>query len=262
MAPLNLNTVLRPPHVTFDLPGPYHRHSLRSVLDFFTTADRDNVFSHNSHSGKQHRQHSHNQLSGHARVRPLIFDSAHVIFPSFAVRETTQAYFLEGEFPGNHDPSDIRIGRLGSQGILVEARSTEEVDLAWEGGGSFFEGLAPLSSEFPTHEGKERRLEEGRITKGKEKKYGHRKDSTSTPTDGSFGPASTQSIICTALAEPFLNRLTGRDAARDETTSTSRLHSPDEHLSVSPYSLKGIPAAFSAVSHFSDRLTVTAQKLV
>ncbi|OQU96933.1 hypothetical protein CLAIMM_02943 [Cladophialophora immunda] len=118
MSPLNLNTVLKPPHVTFDSRGPYHRSSIRSVFDFLGAGELDTVFNQ-----KHHRRHS----QGHS-----VYEED-VVFPNFTVRETAEAYFLEGDFPGIHNPNDIRIERLGSQGLLVEAQAPE-LDLYHEWG--------------------------------------------------------------------------------------------------------------------------------
>ncbi|KIW92695.1 uncharacterized protein Z519_06542 [Cladophialophora bantiana CBS 173.52] len=123
MSPLNLNTVLKPPHVTFDSHGPYHRGSIRSVFDYLGGGEIDSVFNQKHH----HRQpHS-------------VFEEG-VVFPNFTVRETAEAYFLEGDFPGIHNPNDIKIERLGSQGLLVEAQAPA-LGLYGEWGNAF--GLRP-----------------------------------------------------------------------------------------------------------------------
>ncbi|KAH0840661.1 hypothetical protein FOPE_05958 [Fonsecaea pedrosoi] len=121
MSPLNLNTVLKPPHVTFDSRGPYHRSSIRSVFDYLGSGELDSVFNQ-----KHHRRHSQGQS---------VYEED-VVFPNFTVRETAEAYFLEGDFPGIHNPNDIRIERLGSQGLHIEAH-VPELDLYHEWGNNF-----------------------------------------------------------------------------------------------------------------------------
>jgi HSP20 family molecular chaperone IbpA len=111
MAPaFHLNTFLHPSHVTV---GPSHRPSLRSVIDYlgdpYLTSGKD------IHQGLRSS------------------DNEHVFLPNFDIRETADAYYLEGEFPSVCDRDSIFIEHLGSRGILIEARS-KKLDLSREWG--------------------------------------------------------------------------------------------------------------------------------
>ncbi|KIX99456.1 uncharacterized protein Z520_05032 [Fonsecaea multimorphosa CBS 102226] len=157
MSPLNLNTVLKPPHVTFDSHGPYHRSSVRSVLDFLGSGELDSVFDQKHHR----RRHSQGQS---------VYEED-VIFPNFTVRETAEAYFLEGDFPGIRNPNDIRIERLGSHGLHIEAQAPE-LDLYHEWGDIF--GVRPRR-EVRFESG----AEQGTTTEGspnREHEHGHKHD--------------------------------------------------------------------------------------
>jgi len=114
MSHLHLNTFLNPSHVTVGLHSPGERPSLRSVVDYLGSIDYDTLRS-------AHRHHGHSEAE------------ESVAFPNFDIRETADAYFLEGEFPGIRDPNSIFIERLGTRGLLVEARSTK-LDLEKEWG--------------------------------------------------------------------------------------------------------------------------------
>ncbi len=103
---------MNPPHVTLGLHGPSHRHSLRSVFDYLGSSELDAIFS----------SHRHEES-----------DKEAVAFPNFDVRETPSTYFLEGEFPGIHDPLEIVIEPLGAKGLSIEARTTD-MDLKDEWG--------------------------------------------------------------------------------------------------------------------------------
>jgi HSP20 family molecular chaperone IbpA len=114
MAPaFHLNTFLHPSHVTVGAQGPGHRPSLRSVIDYlgdpYFTSAKD------MHQGLRD---SYNE---------------HVFLPNFDIRETADAYYLEGEFPGVRDRDSIFIEHLGSRGLLIEARS-KKLDLSREWG--------------------------------------------------------------------------------------------------------------------------------
>jgi HSP20 family molecular chaperone IbpA len=110
MAPtFHLNTFLHPSHVTVGAQGPGHRTSLRSVIDYLG----DPYFT--SHHGLRD---SYNE---------------HVFSPNFDIRETADAYYLEGEFPSVRDRDSIFIENLGSRGLLIEARS-KKLDLGREWG--------------------------------------------------------------------------------------------------------------------------------
>jgi HSP20 family molecular chaperone IbpA len=70
-----------------------------------------------------------------------------VFLPNFDIRETDDAYYLEGEFPGVRDRDSIFIEHLGSRGLLIEARS-KKLDLSREWGidtDGGCGGLAPSS---------------------------------------------------------------------------------------------------------------------
>jgi len=114
MAPaFHLNTFLRPSHVTVGVLGPDHRPSLRSVVDYLG----DPYYT----SGKDIHQGLHDS------------HNEHVFLPNFDVRETADAYYLEGEFPSVRDRDSIFIEHLGSRGLLIEARS-KKLDLSREWG--------------------------------------------------------------------------------------------------------------------------------
>ena len=76
---------------------------MRSVLDYLDRTDLESVF------GKD-QAHEHFPYGDN------------VSFPNFDVRENTAGYILEGDFPGLHDPNDIVIEKLGSQGLLIETK--------------------------------------------------------------------------------------------------------------------------------------------
>jgi len=114
MAPtFHLNTLLHPSHVTVGAQGPGHRTSLRSVIDYlgdpyFTSAKDIHHGLHDSYNEQ-------------------------VFLPNFDIRETADAYYLEGEFPSVRDRDSIFIENLGSRGLLIEARS-KKLDLSQEWG--------------------------------------------------------------------------------------------------------------------------------
>ena len=110
MAPtFHLNTLLHPSHVTVGAQGPGHRASLRSVMDYLG----DPYLT--SHHGPRD---SYNE---------------HVFSPNFDIRETADAYYLEGEFPSVRDRDSIFIESLEPRGLLIEARS-KKLDLGKEWG--------------------------------------------------------------------------------------------------------------------------------
>src|SRR3954453_4183915 len=114
MAPaFRLNTLLHPSHVTVGAHGPGHRPSIRSIMDYLG----DPYFA----QAKDGHQDPNNP------------DSDHIFFPDFDIRETADAYYLEGDFPGVHDRDSIFIEHLGSRGLLIEAR-TKKLDLSQEWG--------------------------------------------------------------------------------------------------------------------------------
>jgi HSP20 family molecular chaperone IbpA len=114
MAPtFHLNTLIHPSHVTVGAVGPSHRPSLRSVFDYLG----DPYFT----SGKDLHQIHRNS------------DNEHVFPPNFDIRETADAYYLEGEFPSVRDRDSIFIEHLGSRGLLIEAQS-KKLDLSREWG--------------------------------------------------------------------------------------------------------------------------------
>jgi len=109
----HLNTFLRPSHVTVGAQAPGHRTSLRSVIDYlgdpYFTSAKD------IHHGLHDSYHEH------------------LFTPNFDIRETADAYYLEGEFPSVRDRDSIFIENLGSRGLLIEARS-KKLDLGREWG--------------------------------------------------------------------------------------------------------------------------------
>jgi HSP20 family molecular chaperone IbpA len=114
MAPtFHLNTLLHPSHVTVGAQGLGHRPSLRSVIDYLG----DPYFT----SAKDTHQGLHDSYN-----EP-------VFLPNFDIRETADAYYLEGEFPSVRDRDSIFIEHLGSRGLLIEARS-KKLDLSREWG--------------------------------------------------------------------------------------------------------------------------------
>src|SRR3954468_8715287 len=114
MAPaFHLNTFLHPSHITVGAPGSNHRPSLRSVIDYLG----DPYFS-STKDIHQGIRDSYNE---------------HVFLPNFDIRETADAYYLEGEFPSVRDRDSIFIEHLGPRGILIEAR-TKKLDLSQEWG--------------------------------------------------------------------------------------------------------------------------------
>jgi len=149
MAPaFHLNTFLHPSHVTVGAQGPGHKTSLRSVIDYLG----DPYFT--SHYGLRD---SHN---------------GHIFSPNFDIRETADAYYLEGEFPGVRDRDSIFIENLGSRGLLIEARS-KNLDLGREWG--IDTHLADESSEVwaaEAVEGKDSRV--GKDLESGEQVAGHR----------------------------------------------------------------------------------------
>jgi|SRR2546423_8838609 len=145
MAPaFRLNTFLHPSHVTVGAHGPGHRPSLRSVIDYL-----GDPYSASAKEGHQN------------------FGSDHVYFPNFDVRETADAYYLEGEFPGVRDQDSIFIEHLGSRGLLIEAR-TKKLDLSQEWGLDARLGSGDVVAEAV--EGKESKV--GEDQEGGEQKGG------------------------------------------------------------------------------------------
>jgi len=94
-------SISRPVHMTLTEP----RSSLRSL--FRATEDP-----------------YHNKSSYHQRED--------VFSPSFDVRESDSAFFLEGEFPGVGGKEDIMIEKLGPRTLLVESNVTRfDVEAEW-----------------------------------------------------------------------------------------------------------------------------------
>jgi hypothetical protein len=77
----HLNTFLHPSHVTVGAHGPGHRPSFRSVIDYL--GDPYFISAKDGHQGLGHSE------------------SDSVFFPNFDIRETADAYYLEGEFPAS-----------------------------------------------------------------------------------------------------------------------------------------------------------------
>jgi HSP20 family molecular chaperone IbpA len=95
------SSIIRPVHMTLTGPHP----SLRSI--FHTIEDP-----------------YYNRCSRH--------DHEKVLSPSFDVRETDSAVFLEGEFPGVARKEDITIEKLGPRTLLVESKVTHfDVEAEW-----------------------------------------------------------------------------------------------------------------------------------
>jgi len=163
MAPtFHLNTLLHPSHVTVGAQGPGHRPSLRTVIDYLG----DPYFT----SAKDTHQGLHDSYN------------EHVFLPNFDIRETADAYYLEGEFPSVRDRDSIFIEHLGSRGLLIEARS-KKLDLSREWGidthlgggdvapsslgpGGFGKAQADKPSEAPAAKAVEGK--EGKVGKGQE----------------------------------------------------------------------------------------------
>ena len=103
----HLNNFLHSPHVTVGAIGPGHKASLRSVIDYF---------------GDPYLSSAHHDSNNEP-----------VFLPNFDIRETDDAYYLEGEFPGVRDTDSIFIEHLGSRGLTIEARS-QKLDLSREWG--------------------------------------------------------------------------------------------------------------------------------
>jgi HSP20 family molecular chaperone IbpA len=112
MAPFNLAPLLHPSHVTL---SPTHhpsssRHStIRSLISYL-----DDPYYTTARTTLEH-QHKH------------------VATPNFDIHETEHAYFLEGEFSGVSGKTAIVLEKLGSRGLLIEAK-VEKLDLVQEWG--------------------------------------------------------------------------------------------------------------------------------
>ena len=114
MAPLNQflcsSSIIRPVHVTLG-PHPTLRSIIRTIEDPYYNKDS--------------QYHHENVLS-----------------PTFDVRESDSAFFLEGEFPGVGRKEDISIEKLGPRTVLVESNAARfDIKAEW---GQYL--LAPLSS--------------------------------------------------------------------------------------------------------------------
>ena len=135
MAPaFHLNTLLHPSHVTVGAQGPGHRTSLRSVMDYL-----GNPYLTSHHGPRD----SYNE---------------HVFSPNFDIRETADAYYLEGEFPSVRDRDSIFIESLGSRGLLIEAR-IKKLDLGreWDIDSHFADGTSEVWAA-ETVEGKDSKV--------------------------------------------------------------------------------------------------------
>src|SRR5262249_2360286 len=104
MPPVRFKSLLIPPSVTLGIHDFYQRSSVHSMLDLLGGLDLESIF-------------RKDQIHGHAPY------CDNIVFPSFEVRETSGAYFLEGNFTGTHNPNDIIVEKLGSKGLLFEVQA-------------------------------------------------------------------------------------------------------------------------------------------
>lgn len=116
---ISFKSLFHPSHVTVGANSPGHRPSFQSFLDYLSDPYLSPSLPKDAHWPAQ----GHSQGDGHIRISS----------PSFDIRETDDAYYLEGEFPGVRDPNAIFIERLGSRALLIEARATK-LDLKQEWG--------------------------------------------------------------------------------------------------------------------------------
>jgi HSP20 family molecular chaperone IbpA len=100
--PQLLFPAFRPVHVTLTEPHPGLRSIVRTIED---------PYFHNTY------HHHHHEV---------------VFSPSFDVRESESAFFLEGEFPGVGKKEDITIEKLGPRTLLVESNMARfDLDAEW-----------------------------------------------------------------------------------------------------------------------------------
>jgi HSP20 family molecular chaperone IbpA len=128
---ISFKSIFHPSHVTVGAHPPGHRPSFQSFLEYLS----DPYLVPSTHKDAQWPMQGHSQGDSHIKVSS----------PNFDIRETDDAYYLEGEFPGVRDQNAIFIERLGSRALLIEARATK-LDLKQEWGVEADEGSDATAS--------------------------------------------------------------------------------------------------------------------
>lgn len=99
-------------HVRLGQHGSEHLPSLHAIIDYIN--DRSKTSDIDRTSPAVHGQHGQS------------------ISPRFNVRETANAFFLEGELPGVGDRSKVSLQRIGERDLMIEADSSQlDIEREW-----------------------------------------------------------------------------------------------------------------------------------